>query len=104
MLTAPGQTAGVSAFVDPVRAELGISRTALSTAYLIGTLTGAAAMPLVGRALDRFGVRRVMAVVGLVFAAALLLLSVVQGLLGLTAGFVGIRMAGQARWGWLRRR
>ena len=99
MLTAPGQTAAVSAFVDPMLADLGMSRTALSTAYLIGTLTGAAAMPVVGRALDTFGVRRTMAAVGLVFGAFLLGLSFVTGIVGVTAGFVGIRMAGQGALG-----
>jgi sugar phosphate permease len=99
VLTAPGQTAAVSAFVDPMLDELSLSRTALSTAYLIGTLTGAAAMPLVGRALDRFGVRRTMAVIGAVFGAFLLGLSAVSGIVGLTAGFVGIRMAGQGALG-----
>jgi len=98
-LTAPGQTAGVSAFVDPVIAELEISRTALSTAYLIGTLCGALAMPFVGRALDRYGVRRVTAVIGAVFGAFLLGLSAVSGVVGLTAGFVGLRLAGQGALG-----
>lgn len=61
VLTAPGQTAGVSALIDPMLADLSISRTGLSTAYLVGTLTGAATMPLVGRALDTYGIRRTMA-------------------------------------------
>lgn len=95
VLTAPGQTASVSVFVDPMIDELGISRSQLTTAYLLGTLVGAAAMPWVGRALDRFGVRRTMAAIGAVFGAVLLSLSAATGLLGLTAGFVGIRMAGQ---------
>jgi MFS family permease len=99
VLTAPGQTAAVSAFVDPMLADLGMSRTALSAAYLIGTLTGAAAMPVVGRALDTYGVRRTMAAVGVVFGAFLLGLSFVTGIVGLTAGFVGIRMAGQGALG-----
>jgi MFS family permease len=99
VLTAPGQTAAVSAFIEPMLGELGLSRTALSTAYLIGTLTGAAAMPVVGRALDRFGVRRTMALVGAVFGAFLIGLSTVTGIVGVTAGFVGIRMAGQGALG-----
>jgi hypothetical protein len=49
VLTAPGQTAAVSAFIESMLGELGLSRMALSTAYLVGTLTGAAAMPAVGR-------------------------------------------------------
>ncbi|MGY1721120.1 MFS transporter [Blastococcus sp. SYSU DS0552] len=97
--TAPGQTAAVSAFIDPMTEGLGVSRSAISTAYLVGTLVGAAAMPLVGRALDRYGTRATMAGIGAVFGAVLLALSLVSNLVGLTAGFVGIRMAGQGALG-----
>ncbi|KNE80772.1 MFS-type transporter [Streptomyces fradiae] len=94
-MTAPGQTAGISVFIDPLITGLGISRTEVSTAYLTGTLIGACAMPLVGRAIDRYGPRRVIAAVGAVFGAVLIGLSFVTGLTGLTAGFVGVRMTGQ---------
>lgn len=80
-------------------ADLGVSRSAISTSYLIGTLTGALAMPWIGRALDRHGVRRTMAVIGAVFGAVLIALATVTSLAGLTAGFVGIRMAGQGALG-----
>lgn len=94
-LTAPGQTAGVSVLIDPMIAELDVGRTQISTAYLTGTLLGACAMPALGRAVDRWGPRAVMALVGLCFGGVLLGLSAVSGVVGLTAGFVGIRMAGQ---------
>ncbi|MFD1720417.1 MFS transporter [Amnibacterium endophyticum] len=93
--SAPGQTAGLSVFTDPLIAELGVSRTAVSTSYAIGTLIGAAVLPLTGRALDRFGVRRMAVVIGVVFAAFLAGLSVATDIVGVTAGFVGVRMAGQ---------
>jgi MFS family permease len=95
VLTAPGQTAAVSVFIDPVVAELGVTRSAVSTAYLIGTLAGAAALPFVGRAMDRYGARPVLLAVGAVLGAVLVGLSAVTELVGLTAGFVGIRFAGQ---------
>jgi len=97
--TAPGQTAAVSAFIDPMIGDLGISRSQISTSYLLGTLLGAAAMPTVGRTLDRHGVRRTMAVIGAAFGTVLLALSAVSGLVGLTAGFIGIRMFGQGALG-----
>ncbi|SNR80257.1 Major Facilitator Superfamily protein [Haloechinothrix alba] len=97
--SAPGQTAAVSVFIDPMIAELGISRSTVSAAYLVGTLSGAFAMPFVGRMLDRFGVRRVMTVIGLVFSAALCALAGVSSVVGLTGGFVAIRMAGQGALG-----
>lgn len=97
--TGPGQTAGVSVFVDPLIRDLGMSRSAVSTAYLIGTLAGALALPWVGRALDRYGIRRTMAVIGAAFGGVLVALSMISGIVGLTAGFVGIRMAGQGALG-----
>ncbi|WP_407319659.1 MFS transporter [Isoptericola halotolerans] len=98
-MTGPGQTVGISLFIDPLIAELGMSRSAVSTAYLLGTLAGAVALPWIGRALDRFGVRRTMALVGLVFGGVLVALSAVSSIVGLTAGFVGVRMAGQGALG-----
>ncbi|WP_159619242.1 MFS transporter [Ruania rhizosphaerae] len=93
--TGPGQTVGISLFIDPLIADLGFSRSAISTAYLIGTLIGAFALPWVGRALDKFGARRTMMAIGFVFGAILIALSFVTSIVGLTFGFVGIRMMGQ---------
>lgn len=95
VMSAPGQTAGLSVFTDPLIRELGISRTEVSTSYLIGTLLGACVLPLTGRALDRWGARRMTIVIGVAFAVFLAALSFVAGIVGLTAGFVGVRMAGQ---------
>ncbi|MDN4479434.1 MFS transporter [Demequina muriae] len=97
--TGPGQTVGISLFIDPLIEDLGVSRSAIATAYLIGTLGGAVALPFIGRALDRYGVRRTMAVIGLAFGALLIALSFVSSIVGLTAGFVGVRMAGQGALG-----
>lgn len=95
VMTAPGQTAGLSVFTDPLITELGVTRTDISISYLIGTLAGAVVQPLIGRALDRWGVRSVTVTLGAVFAATLLSLSFVGEIAGLTAGFAGVRMIGQ---------
>ncbi|WP_311135801.1 MFS transporter, partial [Clavibacter lycopersici] len=95
LMSAPGQTAGLSVFTDPLIAELGVTRTGISVSYLIGTLVGAVALPYVGRALDRYGIRRSIVVIGVAFGAFLLLLSLAADIVGLTAGFAGVRMAGQ---------
>ncbi|WP_373889251.1 MFS transporter [Nocardia sp. XZ_19_369] len=93
--TAPGQTAAVSVFVDPIIADLGVSRSAVSTAYLIGSLAGAVAMPFVGRVIDRYGPRAVMVAVAASFGAMLLAATLATEIIGLTAAFVGIRVGGQ---------
>ena len=55
-LTGPGQTIGVSVFIDHFVDDLSLSRPQVSTAYLIGTLTGSIFLPAVGRFIDRNGV------------------------------------------------
>lgn len=94
-LTAPGQTAAISVFVDPMLTDLGLGRSAISVAYLAGTLVGAVAMPWTGKAIDRFGVRRVMIPVALAFGAVLIGFSLVEGIWGVTLGFLAVRMLGQ---------
>ncbi|WP_232527889.1 MFS transporter [Microbacterium suaedae] len=94
-MTVPGQTAGLSVFTDPLIAEVGIDRTQISLSYLVGTLTGAAAQPIIGRASDRWSPRTVLIVIACALAAFLVGLSFVTEVFGLTAGFVGVRMAGQ---------
>nr|WP_277605833.1 MFS transporter [Glycomyces sp. L485] len=98
-LTFPGQTASISVFIDPIIAELGVGRTAVSAAYMIGTLAGAFTLPWVGRAVDRYGVRSVMSVVVAALGLALVGLSFAADLFGLAFGFIGIRMLGQGALG-----
>lgn len=94
-LTAPGQTIGVSAFTDDLIDGIGVSRSAISTAYLLGTLTGAVALPAIGRWVDRVGIRHSMTVVGTAFAAVVALTGAVQNIVMLGLAFVGLRMLGQ---------
>lgn len=89
VMTAPARTTG-AAFTAPLIVQLGVSRTDISTVRLIGTLVGAPALPVVDRALDRYGVTVVMSVVGAVFGVILPALSFVDGLVGLTAGSAGV--------------
>ncbi len=95
ILTGPGQTIGVSVFIDPMVVTLGVSRSAVSGAYLIGTLIGASTMPFFGRFVDRRGVRVAQTLVGLAFAVALVNMAGVRNLVWLAIGFAGIRMLGQ---------
>jgi hypothetical protein len=95
VMTAPGQTAGLSVFTDPLISELDVSRTAISASYFFGTIAGASVQPFVGRALDRFGARSVTIAIGVLFGGVLFALSFVGDIGSLTAGFVGVRMLGQ---------
>lgn len=94
-MTAPGQTVGVSVFVDPMIEALELSRSQVSLAYLVGTLGGAICLPVIGARIDRHGVRRTTVAIGLAFGAALVAMSGVAGFLTLICGFLGIRLLGQ---------
>ena len=94
-LTGPGQTIGVSVFIDHFIDDLDISREEVSAAYLVGTLTASLFLPSVGRFIDRHGVRRSQVIIGFVFALVLVNMSFVTGLVTLAVGFIGIRLLGQ---------
>lgn len=94
-LTGPGQTIGVSVFVDPLISDLGLSRSQVSTAYLIGTLVAALGLPYVGHRIDRVGVRTAMTWIAIAFGVALAGMSLVAGFITLAIGFVAIRLFGQ---------
>jgi MFS family permease len=93
--TLPGQTAGVSLFIDAFIADLGLSRSAVSWFYTVATVLGALALPLVGRLIDRYGPRRVALVVIVCFAASCAGMRWVHGGIGVFVGFVGLRGFGQ---------
>ncbi|MDP9370461.1 MAG: MFS transporter [Chloroflexota bacterium] len=90
----PAQTYGVSAFVDPMLADLGWSRSLFSTAYSVGTLASAGALLIVGRQIDRWGNRAVLTVSAIGFGGALFLMSAVGGAVTLLVGFALLRTCG----------
>ncbi len=94
-LTGPGQTLGVSVFVDHFIEDLSLSRSQVSTAYLVGTLVAALGLPMVGQRIDAIGVRKAMTVIGTAFGVALVAMAGVQGFVTLAVGFVAIRLLGQ---------
>jgi len=53
----PGQTSGIGLFTDSLIKALAITRTQLSVAYMIGTITSGLLLPFAGKLLDRIGVR-----------------------------------------------
>ena len=95
VMTAPGQTVVVSQFNDSFTTTLGLSATALSTAYLVGTATAAMPLTLVGSVADKFGPRRVMFVVALLFGLACIAAGQARSLAVLTLCFFCLRFLGQ---------
>lgn len=114
IMSSPGQTYSVSIFIEHFIRDLGITRSTVSTLYMMGTLTAGLTMPFVGRQIDRRGPRAVVGVVTVLFALACVYMSLVQNAVMLGVGFLFIRMLGQGsmtivssnilnQW-WVRRR
>lgn len=93
-VTGPGQTFAVAVFIDPIRFDLGLSRTAISGAYSVATLGAAAALFLLGRIIDRLGSRLALLIFGFLFGAVCLGMSRVQDVIALTVGFLLLRLLG----------
>ncbi|MEH6637123.1 MAG: MFS transporter [Halioglobus sp.] len=103
----PGQTMGMAVFTDSLIDVLGLTRTQLSMAYLLGTVSSALMLTRAGRWYDRFGGRIMIAAASLALAAMLLFISVSDHLAGLMRGnslfafivillgYFGVRFFGQ---------
>jgi MFS family permease len=91
----PGQSHIFGVFVAPISEDLAISRTSIASAYALATLAAAFGLPYVGRLIDRFGARRVVLAVAVLFGAAAMAFGQVTSLLWLTLGFAALRFLGQ---------
>jgi MFS family permease len=90
-MTTPGQTVGVSAFVDHIALDLGIPREQVVMLYSVGTLLGILPAPLIGRLVDRYGPRRAIAFIALALGFACAAMAWAYGPWSLAVGFTLLR-------------
>lgn len=107
LMTAPGQTIGVSAFTDPLIDALKLSRDQLSISYMGGTVLSALMLTKAGQLFDRFGAMKTAFVASIGLGVALIFMSQTDRLASLFGdsyiitmiivffGFVFIRFFGQ---------
>ena len=98
-MTTPGQTLGVSIFLDRIIQDLGLSRALVSLMYTIGTLLGSFSLPFIGRFVDMHGPRLAVVIISGLFALACVWMGFVGGPITLLVGFVLIRGLGQGALG-----
>ncbi len=101
MATMPGQTYGVAVFYPYLRASLHLSASELSGAYMLGTLLAAIPMTAVGAMMDRFGARRTLAGVVILFGITCMGMARTSGLVTVFVAFLFLRMFGQGAMGLL---
>jgi MFS family permease len=95
LMTIPGQTVGVSVFLDKIILDLDISRSLVSFLYLLGTVSGSFFLPGVGRFIDRCGPRKAVIIIASLFALACVYMGLVANIIMLALGFIAIRSLGQ---------
>ncbi|WP_425398353.1 MFS transporter [Aeoliella sp.] len=93
--TSPGQTFGVTVFKEQIRRSLELSETELATAYLVASLLAAVPLMMIGRRMDRHGLRRVSLVLVTLVGLACIAVASATGVLALTVGFFLLRTFGQ---------
>ncbi len=103
----PGQTMGMAVFTDHFIEALGLSRTQLSLAYLVGTVGSSLFLTRAGRWYDQLGGRVMVALASALLALMLLYIAVADSLaarfgggvvvsfLLISAGYFGVRFLGQ---------
>ncbi|HUG40359.1 MAG TPA: MFS transporter [Longimicrobiales bacterium] len=94
-LSAPGQSFALSFYLEPIMAEVGISRLAISTLYSIATLAAALVLPFVGARADRTTGGRYLGTVLLLMAGGMLFLAATTTVWMLAVAFFALRLLGQ---------
>jgi MFS family permease len=75
LVSAPGQTVGVSTFTDYLIENIGLNRNQISTSYMIGTIASSLILTWAGRMYDKYGARWTAMASSLLLAFVLLCLS-----------------------------
>lgn len=91
----PGQSHTFSVFVEPISRDLDVSKATLATAYGLATLVAAFLLPRMGRLVDRFGPRRMLAVIVVCLGLACLFFGAAANFIWLSIGFAFLRFFGQ---------
>ena len=94
-VSGPGQSHTFSVFVEPISRDLGISSATIATAYGLATLGAAFALPQMGRLVDRYGPRRMLALISVLLGVVCMGFGAVSSFLWLTIGFAFLRFFGQ---------
>lgn len=93
--SAPGQSFLIAVFVDDMLAATGLSRTVFSGLYAAGTVVSAVSMLVLGRVIDRHGLRAAWVAVAAALALACGLASVAAGAVVAFLALATLRTFGQ---------
>jgi MFS family permease len=93
--SAPGQTYSISVFINAYNQDFGYSSTLISSGYSIATTISGFSLIFMGRAVDRFGQRKMLIIVGILLAVTSFYNSFVTNIVMIFIGFFFLRFFGQ---------
>ena len=91
VMMGPSQTFTVGLFTDSFVNDLGISRSNLSLIYGVATLGASFLIPITGRMVDRYGPRRMIVVISLIFGLSCMGMALSNGVFGVLIGVMALR-------------
>ncbi len=94
VMMGPSQTFTFGLFIDSLVTDLHLSRATISLLYGLATLGASFLLPVVGRAIDHYGARRVMVATTFGFGLACMGMAGGQGIVTLLLGLLALRFLG----------
>ena len=94
IMTIPGQTIGVSSFLDPLIEGLQLDRSVISTLYAVGTVSASLLLTQVGRWVDRRGPQFSVVLISTCLVLSCFWMSLAQGAVMVLIGFFLLRLLG----------
>ena len=94
-LSAPGQTYSISVFINIYKDEFNYSSTLISSAYSIATIISGIMLVFMGKAIDKYGVKKMLLIVTVMLGVTTFYNSFVSSIYMLFFGFVLLRYFGQ---------
>ncbi len=91
----PGQTYSISIFIDTYIKDYGWSRSLISGFYSVATLSAGFMLPFVGRAIDKWGYRKMVTIIPIILGITCLWMSFITQAWMIFAGFIFLRLFGQ---------
>ncbi len=93
--SSPGQTYSISAFINSYIKEFGYSRTMVSSVYSMATILSGTLIVFMGKAVDKFGQKRMMMIAGIMLAVSCMFNSFIMNVPMIFIGFFLLRYFGQ---------
>lgn len=94
-LSAPGQSYSIGIFKEVYLLEFGFSETLISSAYSIATLISGSLLVFMGKAVDKYGVRKMLLIVTIMLSLTTFFNSYVSNIYMMFFGFFLLRYFGQ---------